>query len=606
MCGIHLIIDKQGTLDDTSIQKMLRQSAHRGPDDKTILKFQSPHPSYIGANRLRITDLTTAGAQPMQTGKNILAFNGEIYNYPDLKNELLKSGSSFSSSSDTEVLLHMLCRGSSLESLNGMYAFIFFNSEDQSVSLARDPRGMKPLYYYEDAKCFIVSSEIKAILATDLVVKDLNEQAVEQYLQFKYVSPPDTFFKGIKEVLPGEQIEISGSKITSRLTKKNPPEKSAGTGTGIVENTGQLLEDAVLNHLPSNQSFGLFLSGGIDSTLLLAIMQRLGYQVPSYSYISSKKDLNHGTEDVTYAKKAARQYGSKHDVLETNKGKIFNHLDEYISIIDQPIGDSAGIMTWLLSKEIGKSHKIAISGSGADELFAGYNRHAAFYMYLKKYKLLNTSKTIGKLTGAFLEKQGFEFGRLLHRFMGNIHEDPSQTFAGFSQLLKINNSTPKLWPDITGDQVEYHLSNALSHDLTHFLVSDVLAINDTMGMQSGLEIRSPYLDSNLVEWCAAIPSEIKLKHGKKWILSKLLHNYDGDIYAKRQKQGFGLPFKGWIDKHNERLWTFDHQNFILHKFVHAEKVQLLLEHHIKGKRDYSSELWALLILGKWLELEFYS
>ncbi len=604
MCGIHLIIDKRRTLDDSYIQKMLLQSTHRGPDDSNFLKFHSPHSCFIGVNRLRITDLSAAGAQPMQSDGYILAFNGEIYNYPEIKNELLNSGCSFSSSSDTEVLFQMLRRGDSLFSLNGMYTYIFSDSESQSILLERDSRGMKPLYYYEDDNYFIASSEIKAILSTGLVTKDLNEQAVQQYLQFKYVSPPATFYKGIKEVLPGEQLKICESTVTSKIIKRSQPDNT--NGDGIVQHTGKLLEDAILNHLPDNQSSALFLSGGMDSTLLLAIMQKLGYMVPSYSFISSKKDQNYGTEDAKFAKRAARQYGSEHHLLETDKASVFNRLNEYISKIDQPIGDSAGIMTWLLSKEIGQSHKIALSGAGADELFGGYNRHAAFYTYLKKYKLLNASKQAGRLTGAFLEKNGFESGRLLRRLMENIHRDPSQTFAGFSQLLADSSAPPKLWQDSSTDRLEHHLAKALWYDQTKYLVSDVLAINDTMGMQSSVEIRSPYLDSNLVDWCAAIPSTTKMERGKKWILAKLLEDYDGQSYSKRHKQGFGLPFKGWIDKQNEKLWSFDHSNFILYKFVPQERIQQLLKHHIDGKRNYSSELWALLVLGKWLDLEFYS
>lgn len=602
MCGIHLIVDKQGSLDESAISRMVDQSVHRGPDDKNILKHTYDNKNwFFGVNRLRITDLSHNGAQPMRLNNSTLLFNGEVYNYQKLKSDLIHSR--MISSSDTEVMIHLLDREGLevLKDIEGMYGLIYFDEENQTVHLARDSMGMKPLYYWENENYFIASSEIKSILSSGLVEKDLNESAIEEYLSWKYVNPPQTFYKGIFEVLPGEKIHVS-NKVIHIEPVTISPEMTDLSDEKLTDKASELLHRSIQKHIPSNQSYALMLSGGIDSTLTLAMLQQMGIEeVPVYSFVSSKEDAKFGTEDWDFSRKAAKQFNAKHHIIETDKESTFSCLDEYIESIDQPIGDSAGIMTWLLSKEIGKDHKIALSGAGADELFAGYNRHAAYYRYLKYRKFLTALKPAANFVGLF-DSMGNDQIRMIYRFLKGLDRSPSQTFYNFCQLRDLSKSTTEHWAE--SQSVRENLSQALTYDLTHFLVSDVLAINDSMGMRSSVEIRSPYLDQTLVNWSRSVPPETKLKHGKKWILSRILKDLGGEEYVNRKKQGFGLPLRGWIDKRNENLWSFDYQNFILHKFVSKEKITGLLEAHHKSQ-NYSSELWALLVLGKWLVKEFY-
>ena len=241
--------------------------------------------------------------------------------------------------------------------------------------------------------------------------------------------------------------------------------------------------------------------------------------------------------------------------------------------------------------------KVTWSGAGADELFAGYNRHAAFKLYLERYNWILKVRGLGqKLASTFLG------GPHQRKFFDSINHDPSTTFLQFCQQFEDKASSE--WKDVLHDRTEHHLQHALQFDLNNYLVNDVLAINDSMGMRSGVEVRSPYLDASLVAWSQQIPATQKMAQGTKWMLCDLLKSLGGGSYVRRKKEGFGLPIDGWIDSNTRNLWSFDDESDIIHRFVSKGLIADMLQKQISGKGHFGPALWSILVLSKWLKKEF--
>jgi len=595
---------------------MISATTYRGPDSQGHQVFRINDRQYfLGSNRLKITDTSKNAHQPFTSTSTekpaALIFNGEIYNYSDLRDEMLHAGEKFISKSDTEVLFKLLLnhKEKAFDFLNGMYAFIFLDTRTEEVWLARDPWGIKPLYYYKDDDVFIASSEIKGILASGLVPKELNEEAVKDYLQYRYVRRPATFFKHIYEFETGSFLKISNGEFEElKFQKSNDgggaTEEIELNTKGVIRKTEDLLLNALAHHVPAYASSALFLSGGVDSTLILALLKELGHNhFPTYSIASSPEDRKMGTRDYEYSRLAAKTYDSDHHEIQTDSS-VLEELDEFVINMDQPVGDSGALLTFLLSKEVAKNHKIVFTGSGADELFGGYNRHAAFWMYLKNYRFLNLIKRLGIVGSSLLSPISNNRSRLARKFFTNLHSDPAVTYNRFISFQSISpQANNPLWSIQSNDQ--NHFSKAIEHDRSNYLVSDVLAIGDRMSMLAQIEMRVPYLDDHLCRYIRSIPPSYLIKHGKKWILKEILRKRNGEIFARRSKEGFGLPFAGWIDINKTNTWSFlDDKESKLFNFIEKKRILEMKTDHGKGKRNFALELWALIILAKWLDFHF--
>lgn len=630
MCGIHLIIDKKKKLDPLSshpIESMMRSATHRGPDAQGFLQQEYDTQNiWIAGNRLRIVDPAPVSDQPMVSpcGRYVLVYNGEIYNYPELRNQLLEEGVRFTSHSDTEVLLRLLMKKGkeALPMLNGMFAFAFYDWQKETLLAARDSFGMKPLYYHDDEQYLLLSSEAKSILASGLVRKELNERQVTHYLRFKYAQPGHTFFRTIFSLLPGSLLHHTsprGTKITSfyPIAAREPLlPRQFRDEPAVLKETETLLTDAVLKHVTTEVPCGLFLSGGIDSTLLLAIIHQQGaHPVPTFSIVNEQKDQNFGTRDYYYAAKAAEMFGNYHYELELQPGLVEGAWIDFMDKTDQPVADSASLMTYLLSREARKVASVVLSGGGADELFGGYHRHKAYHWYLKHHALLQkagTMLTFSKYLPTGMAHPWRKHFRLLKKLGQSLSSDPAETYRNFrslqtplplgTTLAKMSESQLPIREPVDDGFVEKHLFYALAHDLHHYLPFDVLTVSDNMSMAQSLEMRMPYLDQEVASFARHLPATYRLQHGPKWILKQILESYGGKAFTRRKKEGFGLPAGAWLRREEYRflLPPLEDPEAILFQFVPYKKVQHMLQSQRAQKTDYSQELWALLMLSAWL------
>lgn len=612
MCGINFIINKTShKIDLCHIENMNHDISHRGPDYQHFLEIKNDCQLLLGHVRLEILDCTEASHQPFVSPNNryFLIFNGEIYNYQLLKKQLINEGVQFRSTGDTEVLLHWLIyKGKEgISELEGMFAFVFYDQKTQQTIIARDQSGIKPVFYYEDEKYLIVSSEIKGIQASKLVNERLNITQIHSYLLYKFPEKGETFFEGIKELDNGKVLFLEKGEIKSEKSFVKNIIKKEFTDEDLLCQVEELLIKSVEKHLQADVPIGLFLSGGVDSTLLLAILKELGYQkFPTFSITHQAKEESFGTQDYLFTQKAVKQYGSVHQQLKFDSS-ILNKLDDFIEGINQPIGDGAFFLTHLLSEFASQSVKVVWSGSGADEYFGGYNRHAAYQLYLNNFYQKNWKIKTIKQMGALLPT-GFSHPfrkkfRLYQKFSHQIDKNSVQTFLNFTKLnISKKIFSKNIQEDLASKTVNtFSLDQALLYDKNHFLISDILNLSDQTTMTYGLEMRVPFLDTNLINFISQISSSHLLKHGKKWILKHLLNKRNGEVYSNRIKEGFGVPFGEWIRQDIGCITFIENHSLNIYQYIDYEEVQKLVYAHMRYKMDYTSELWSIILLAKWLE-----
>lgn len=592
MCGINLILEKGQSKGRSALSAMTLKTAYRGTDHQQIVSLDlGEYQLHLGFNRLSLIDLNAEAHQPFfsSCGRYVLLFNGEIYNYLSLKKILLERGVILKTHSDTEVLMYWLITFGTkgLGQLNGMFALVWIDLQEEAIWLARDPKGMKPLFMAETADTLIVSSVLDGILASGLVRKQLNPKAIRHYLQFRYAQAPDTFFENINELVPGA---IHGWKASKGWTKGAIPSANIEYPSKNLE---EALSHAVLRHLQADVDGGIFLSGGVDSTLLLALAHQEGFSLPSFCIHTGQE------QDVLYARLAAKRYGS--ELHETFFGyKDLEAWPEFMRQIDQPIADTAAWLTYKLSAEARKKVKFVLSGAGADELFAGYHRHQAFQWYLDNPQKV---KWVYRLKGWLLKAAQFagaEKKRLFTRLLYALDKDPQNTFLRFISL-RVHHANISSMQEIP----ENWLIWALRHDQEHYLVGDVLAVSDRMSMHHALEMRMPYLDQEVVKWANGLSPKELLKHGRKTPINQLLCQLNGQEFTARGKYGFGLPMANWIrsGKMDSMLEILNDRDQTIYQFIAWQHTHQLLDRHRLGKEDLSAEIYAIVLLAHWLAMQ---
>ncbi|HSI91667.1 MAG TPA: asparagine synthase (glutamine-hydrolyzing) [Adhaeribacter sp.] len=624
MCGLNLIIDKHSRLTLGPITRMNQVTRHRGPDATAFHMHHHQDTTYFfGHNRLKIIDTSDAANQPFfsDDGRYILLYNGELYNFPELKQQLKKYRIRFRTQSDTEVLLHWLIEKgrAGLEELNGMFTFIFYDTKTNDLLVARDRFGQKPLYFADTPDAFLIASEIKAITATELVKKELNESQLAEYLTFKYARKPNTFFKNIYELAPGSYGTFTnGAWQVQAYTNSFSEEKdSVLASEAILGKTEDLLQASLTRHLQADVPVGLFLSGGIDSTLLLALLAQAGHtHFPSFSIANQASERAFGSDDFYYARLAAKKYSASHTVFDIDDSILLT-LPELMAGTDQPIADGASLLTAFLSRHARQGVKVALSGAGADELFGGYNRHRAFYRYLQTRPLLILARPfLQMLVPALPTGQSHSLRkkfRLVRKLGQKIHVDQAKTFCNFTAmdpelryLLKSKVTTFPIENPAAPASKNTWLRWALYHDLHEYLVSDILALTDQSSMLSSLEVRNPYLDNDLHSFLCSLKPELLFSNGQKWILKELLVRQDGEAFVSRSKEGFGMPVGLWL-RNPKNKWLLEplrNRHHLLFQYLDFQHTQQMLYRHATAKQDFSTEIWALVTLVFWLDHHF--
>lgn len=554
MCGIAFIWDKKNQIrSEEPIQKMVDSLSHRGPDGSNYSSHKfNDSTVYIGHTHLNILSSKKDKQQPFCKDKNLLTYNGAIYNYKELNPIAL---------SDSEALfssLQSIGINDTLPQLDGMFGFVYLNQD--SIYIARDSMGIKPVYYFNDENYLIVSSETKAIFETGLVKRTINNEEAKHFLKYKHTSIGYTLFENIHELIPGNYIETNETSFT---------EKSFTPVTNPSTNLEETLTKSIQNQLQTKgNKVGLFLSGGIDSTLILSIIRNLH---PDKEIVTLSVKVKN-TTDSKFSKLASEQFGTTHYNIPIDSVQLNSIFDKN----EEPVGDIAAITTHLLSKkakELGID--VVISGAGADELFAGYNRHLAFdkihqnkfipYQWLKFIPFAFNSKL-----------------RMLKKLGESIGKTPSETFINF---------TSTRWDiDVKKEANINSLEKALQYDTSNFLVKDVLTMTDKTCMQNGVECRVPFLGNNVVNFAQSYNKH--LEKGTKSLLKSLLIKNEGRQYVEREKEGFGFS----IHKDDVDLILSLEKSEQLFNFIDYNEVMRKASLHQQEKDNFSQELVTLLIL----------
>lgn len=588
MCGIHLIWGKGA--NNAALTKLMESAEHRGPDQEAAF---SPWPGiWVGVNRLKIIHPGAEADQPFWSpdGDYFLIWNGEIYNYKDLGRQLQRMGVDLITDSDTEVLMHWLrlfgIKG--LEKLEGMYSLILGSTIEKSILVARDKTGEKPLFYAQDPDRLIISSDTRGI--RKLKPSVLDSEQLSHYFYLRAPLPGKTFFKGIREWKPDRSSTIY-QHSTFRWNSIGTPETNQITPN--LEEFKLRLDKAIRNQFHADVPIGFQLSGGSDSGLLYARWyEQTGKKLPVYT-IQVEKAFRKKYSDGDSAVRFVKKYPADHSLIEIDQEIFLSNWDEYVKSIDLPVGDSAGFLTWMIGKTAKKEVKVLISGAGADELWGGYQRHTAFDFYLKRKDLLLSVNTWAK---------NLPLSRKLLKFFNSIHPDSRRTFINFSSLMPL----PK---DLFGDYErlfnvkEFTYKNALEFDRKNYLVQDVLRVQDNALMAHGIEGRSPYLDSGMIDLWNQTSDEDKLK-GKVWI-KNCLEELDLKWIANRKKLGFGLPLEEWLsmDGPVSRRVFATLRNFekTPGEFM-PDEIHSILKNPEQAAKHHFLILYNLFLLADWAKL----
>ncbi|MBC5993615.1 asparagine synthase (glutamine-hydrolyzing) [Pontibacter cellulosilyticus] len=600
--------------------------AHRGPDAEGIFRHKQ-----VGLvhSRLSVIAPSVLANQPFTeaNGRYTIILNGEIFNYQKLKQVLNEKGVHFTTASDTEVVLQLYLREGQefLKKLRGFFALAIYDAADSSLFIARDRFGEKPLLYYKDAEKFLFGSELGALIALG-VPRELDYTSLYQYLQLTYVPAPASILAGVKKLLPGHSLYIKNGRVVTSVWYRLPYDAVKASQNQLPYNQQQvklkqLLYKAVADRLVSDVPVGAFLSGGIDSSIVTAIASE---QVPGLQTFSVGFPDHPFFDETAYARLVAKKYNTRHTEVLLTANDLYDNLFGMLGSISEPFADSSALAVYALSRHVGQSFKVFLSGDGADELFGGYNKHLAEFRMLKGgvgatavSQLEYLWKLLPKSRNSFVSNKV----RQLHRFAEGTRLSPQERYWHWATWQHENEAMQLLEPNLRAaasnrlyfarksrlldclNKNHHDLNNVLCADWQLVLANDMLPKIDLMGMANGLEIRSPYLDHRLVKFAFSLPASSKInKAGQKRILVDAFKEMLPHELLIRRKKGFEVPLQEFLaTKGQELVQELLSDNLIKAQGIFNSEEVKLLRNSITQKQagTHQTKLWSLLVFQYW-------
>ncbi len=640
MCGITGFVDRHCADFDQALAKMTGQLQHRGPDDGGYW-FEAEHGVALGHRRLSIIDLSPTGSQPMFSSDKrfVISYNGEIYNFHEIRKKLEEHGTIFRGTSDTEVMLeafNVWGINETLSLLNGMFAFALWDRQEKIFYLVRDRLGVKPLYYSVQLGKLFFGSELKSIIVNPKFSKKLCRPAVDSLMRKGYIEAPLSIYEDIQKLPPGTiatwnlknsevgqpELKTYWTPFTTALLSKDPDINV----TGAISHLHDLLRDSIKIRMISDVPLGAFLSGGIDSSLVVAIMQELSTNpVKTFSIGFFESGYN----EAGFAKEVAAHLGTDHTELYVTPGEALAIIPHLPKIYDEPFGDPSMIPTLLVSKLTRQKVTVSLSGDGGDELFLGYNRYFGADSIWNIIKFLPTStrkalvsvirflspKQLDDIFRALsfiipqkyrLKNPGEKLHRISHR-MGahNFREFYGNIISHWPQgtvLLDPNESILFSNLNIKDSAILDNFSYMSVTDITNYLVDDILVKLDRASMAYSLEAREPLLDYRIVELALSLPTSVKYRGGTpKWILRKILDTYLPQSLYDRPKMGFSVPIDTWL-RNELKDWASDLLDPVKIKAQGIFNPQIISHYwteHLSGRANHMYLLWDALMFQAW-------
>jgi len=630
MCGIAGIIGGSNIVRESILKILASSLAHRGPDDEGTQLFSVNHGNDIKLGlvhrRLSIIDLSSAAHQPMvdENNGNWIVCNGEIYNYREIRKLLEQKGYIFKSNSDTEVILkaYAFYDKECLEKFRGMFAFAIWDEKKKILFLAVDRFGIKPLYYYKNNCSFLFASEIRALLNTCLIKKEFDEFAINSFLAFGAIQAPQTIIKGISALLPGHYLiyntnnrEISISQywnLSSCLIDNNSYENRK-------DKFGEVLNETIKSHLVSDVPLGLFLSGGVDSSAIAILANKVsnGRRLQSFSVVFPE----HEYSEANYSRLIGNRFCREHNEIELTESDLYNLLPEALEAMDQPTID--GINTYIISKVVSeRGIKTVLSGQGGDEVFGGYNTFRRIPFFRKilaatKFMPISLRRTIAKQISSLYKDSVFstKLSQLIlsdaktmsiHLILRQLFDVNTRAqLLRFSNKEDLDNDFPIKAKELLFREIQkLDLFNTISAlEIRSYLLNMLLRDGDVMGMAHGLEIRVPFLDHELINCIFKIPSQKKVhrRFPKPLLINSVYNDMPSEIY-RRPKMGFTFPWELWLRNKmrpqiEELLNNFPINNELGINIKECKKLWNLFLQHKNGITW--SRVWAIYVLLKW-------
>jgi asparagine synthase (glutamine-hydrolysing) len=628
MCGITgiLAFNLVGKFNKIQITAATMSMEKRGPDFQDIYLDEWVG---LGHRRLSVIDTSASGHQPMwdESKRYCIVFNGEIFNYQQLRKDLELQGAKFNSASDTEVLLQLYIREKEncLPKLNGFFSFCIYDKQDETFFLARDRYGIKPLLYVFDEDKFIFASEMKTILQYG-IEKDLDFSSIVIFLQLNYIPAPHSVFQKVKKVLPGHFLKVSKKQCTTGKWYEIPYNSNEAENNPVSyeeakEKFKDLLDSAVQQRLVADVPLGAFLSGGVDSSVITGLASRHKANLHTFSIGFRNEKF---FDETAYARLVARHFNTEHTVFSLTNDDLYAHLKTILNYIDEPFADSSAINVYILSKETRKYATVALSGDGADELLGGYNKHAAFSRLLNGgwkesavKKLLPFWKMLPQSRAGRLSN----FSRQMTRFAEGSLLAPSERYwrwAGYADasdaisLLSDGSRKKFISNEYTNRQSEllkfitpgHNINDVLLTDMQMVLPNDMLVKSDLMSMANGLEVRSPFLDYRVVNFAFSLPGDYKINRGRR---KRILQDAFRDILPpkiyNRPKKGFEVPLLKWFRTEMKSLILDDllSEKRIVQQgiFNYVEIDRLKRQLFSPKSGDVHARIWGLVVFQWW-------